>query len=114
MLNDTSLLNELERGFGVRHAADLRLVVLTAENAAAETVMGLYKNEATAKGSPFRIGPLRGIDDVETLTFEWVDWYNNRRLHGTLGNMPPEEYGAHLTTLKSSALNDEAANKKTA
>ena len=31
LLSDTSLLSELERGFGVRHAADSRLVVLTAE-----------------------------------------------------------------------------------
>jgi len=89
-------------------------VVLTAENAAAETVMGLYKNEAIAKGSPFRIGPLRGIDDVETLTFEWVDWYNNRRLHGTLGNMPPEEYERTYYAQIIGPLNDEAANKTAA
>jgi len=62
------------------------------DNAAAETVMGLYKNEAVAKNSPFITGPLKTLADVEELTFDWVDWYNNRRLHSSLGNMPPEEY----------------------
>ncbi|MGM7679392.1 integrase core domain-containing protein [Microbacterium sp. A94] len=63
-------------------------------NAAAETVMGLYKNEATQKGSPFWTGPLKTLADVEELTFDWVDWYNNERLHSALGNIPPEEFEA--------------------
>ena len=54
--------------------------------------MGLFKNEAVAKNSPFRTGPLTTIADVEEITFDWVDWYNNRRLHNTLGNIPPEKY----------------------
>ena len=62
------------------------------DNAAAETVMGLYKNEAVAKNSPFSTGPLKTLADVEELTFDWLDWYNNRRLRSSLGNMPPEEY----------------------
>ena len=78
--------------------------------AAAETVMGLYKNEAIAQGSPFRVGPLRGLEDVEVLTFEWVDWYNNRRLHTGLGNMPPDEYEDTYYAQNIGPLNDEAAN----
>jgi len=31
---------------------------------------------------------------VEWVTAGWVDWYNNRRLHSTLGDIPPEEYEA--------------------
>ena len=42
------------------------------DNAAAETVMGLFKNEAIAKNSPFRTGPLKGLPDVEEITFDWV------------------------------------------
>ena len=38
------------------------------DNAAAETVFGLVKNEAVATGSPFRTGPLRYLADVEALT----------------------------------------------
>ena len=62
------------------------------DNAAAETVMGLYENEAVAKNSPFITGPLKTLAHVEEFTFDWVDWYNNRRLHSSLGNMLPEEY----------------------
>ncbi|WP_424441802.1 integrase core domain-containing protein [Microbacterium sp.] len=68
-------------------------------NALAESTIGLFKNEAIRDGSPFRSGPLRTIDDVEWITAGWVDWYNARRLHSTLGDVPPDkfeqEYYAH-------------------
>jgi hypothetical protein len=54
--------------------------------------MGLFKNEAIAKTSPFRSGPLKGLPEVEEIVFDWVSWYNNDRLHSFLGNIPPEEY----------------------
>ena len=38
--------------------------------------------------------PLRTLDDVEYVTMEWVDLYNNRRLHSQLDYIPPEEYEA--------------------
>lgn len=62
------------------------------DNAAAESTIGLYKFEAVAAGSPFRTGPLRTMADVESLTMAYVHWYNNDRLHSSLGNVPPEEY----------------------
>ena len=37
---------------------------------------------------------MRTIDDVEYATMEWVDWYNNRRLHSRLDYVPPEEHEA--------------------
>jgi len=46
------------------------------DNAAAETVMGLFKNEAVAKDSPFRTGALKTESDVIEIVFEWVHWYN--------------------------------------
>ncbi|QIS24743.1 transposase [Nocardia terpenica] len=64
------------------------------DNALAESTIGLFKTEAVASGSLFLTGPLRTIDDVEYTTMEWVDWYNNRRLHSRLGHVPPEEYEA--------------------
>jgi putative transposase len=64
------------------------------DNALAETTIGLFKTEAVGPASPFRTGPLRTIDDVEYATMEWVDWYNNRRLHSQLNYIPPEEYEA--------------------
>ena len=62
------------------------------DNAAAETVFGLFKNEAVATGSPFRTGPLRHLADVEALTLNYVHWYNTDRLHSELGYLSPEEY----------------------
>jgi transposase InsO family protein len=62
------------------------------DNAAAETVMGLFKHEAIRADSPFRDGPLRGLGDVEKITLEYVDWYNHRRFHGALDQRTPDEY----------------------
>ena len=50
-----------------------------------------YASEGQA--SLFLTGPLKTIDDVEH-TMEWVDWYNNRRLHGQLDYVSPEEHEA--------------------
>jgi transposase InsO family protein len=84
------------------------------DNAVAESVIGLYKHEAAAAGSPFRVGPLRTLADVETLTMDYVDWYNNHRLHSLLDNLTPEEYEqAYYAQLAGSPTGD-AANKKTA
>ena len=55
---------------------------------------GCSGNEAIRDDSPFRDGPLRQLSDVEWVTFAWVDWYNERRLHSTLGNVPPDEFEA--------------------
>lgn len=73
-------------------AASIDTVGDAYDNAAAETVMGLFKNEVIADGSPFRTGPLKTASDVETITLAWVDWYNRQRLHSALGNVPPDEY----------------------
>jgi putative transposase len=57
------------------------------DNALAETVNGLYKTELIR-----RQGPWRTADQVELATLEWVDWWNRRRLHGAIGDVPPAEY----------------------
>jgi putative transposase len=64
------------------------------DNALAETTIGLFKTEAVGRHSPFLTGPLKTIDDVEYATMEWVDWYNNRRLHSRLDYVPPDEHEA--------------------
>ncbi|GGQ34859.1 putative transposase for insertion sequence element IS986/IS6110 [Streptosporangium pseudovulgare] len=57
------------------------------DNAPAETTIGSYTTEVI-----HRRGPWRGLDDVEITTMEWVDWYDNRRLHGACGDRPPAEF----------------------
>ena len=64
------------------------------DNALMETINGLYKTECI-RTDVFHSGPFKTIGDVEYATAAWVDWYNNRRLHGTLGMMTPVEYEAH-------------------
>lgn len=57
------------------------------DNALAETVIGLFKTEVIR-----RCGPWRNADEVEYAVLEWVDWYNNKRLLGSIGYVPPAEY----------------------
>ena len=57
------------------------------DNALAETINGLYKTEVIRKK-----GPWKGLDEVEYATLEWVDWFNNRRLFGPIGYLPPAEF----------------------
>ena len=56
------------------------------DNALAETINGLYKAELIRQK-----GLWRGIESVEFATLKWVDWYNNRRLMESIGNVPPAE-----------------------
>ncbi|AXH97987.1 IS3 family transposase [Ornithinimicrobium avium] len=69
------------------------------DNALMETVNGLYKAECI-RTTVFHAGPYKTLADVEYATAGWVDWYNTRRLHGSLGNVPPIEYEqAHYAAL---------------
>ena len=69
------------------------------DNALMETINGLYKAECI-RTTVFHDGPYKTIADVEYATAGWVEWYNNRRLHSSLGYVPPAEYeNAHYATL---------------
>ncbi len=69
------------------------------DNALMESINGLYKSECI-RTTVFHDGPYKSVSDVEFATAGWVDWYNNRRLHSTLGMMTPAEYEqAHYATL---------------
>lgn len=61
------------------------------DNALAETTNGLYKAECV-------YGPdTAGWDDVahlELATLGWVHWFNEARLHGHCGDVPPAEFEA--------------------
>lgn len=53
------------------------------DNALAESFNGLYKWELI-----HRQGPWNGLEDVEFATMTYVDWFNHRRLHGTITDGP--------------------------
>ena len=59
------------------------------DNALAETIIGLYKAEVIDHQ-----GPWRTASDVEYATLTWVDWFNHRRLLGSIGYIPPAELEA--------------------
>jgi putative transposase len=59
------------------------------DNAAAESLIGLFKTELIRSR-----GPWKGLDDVELATLEWVDWFNHRRLHSYCSDVPPAEFEA--------------------
>ena len=68
------------------------------DNALAEAVNGLYKAEVIRKR-----GPWRSLEQVELATAEWVDWWNHRRLHGAIGDLPPAEFEAHYHQQRDAA-----------
>jgi len=65
------------------------------DNALAETINGLFK-----AGVIHRRGPWRSFDAVDYAKFDWVDWFNNRRLLEPIGNIPPVEAEANSLRFK--------------
>jgi len=59
------------------------------DNALAEAVNALFKAEVI-----YRRGPWKSLEAVELAVLEWVDWFNNRRLLGPIGHIPPAEFEA--------------------
>jgi putative transposase len=57
------------------------------DNAMAESVIGLYKTECIGMDGPFKT-----IGQLELATCDWVDYYNNYRVHTSIGNITPIEY----------------------
>lgn len=104
VINDGELLHHSDAGsqyLAFRFSEELMLEGILAsvgsvgdayDNALAESTIGLFKTEAMAKNNPFHHGPFKTIADVEYTTAGWVDWYNNRRLHTSIGDIPPAEF----------------------
>ncbi|MCW2688738.1 MAG: putative transposase [Mycobacterium sp.] len=57
------------------------------DNALMESQIGLYKTELIK-----RRGPWRSLANVELATAEYVEWFNNQRLHTATGDITPSEY----------------------
>jgi transposase InsO family protein len=57
------------------------------DNALAESFNGLYKSELI-----YRRGPWRNVEHVEWAMLNYINWFNNRRLHESLGYVPPSEF----------------------
>jgi putative transposase len=73
------------------------------DNALAESVNSLYKAELIRRHS------WRTTADVERATGAWVGWWNEVRLHGACGNIPPAEFEAAYDHRATAAVPHEAA-----
>ena len=62
------------------------------DNALAETTNGLYKAECVF--GPDAPRPWNDVDELELATLSWVHWFNEERLHGHCGDIPPAEFEA--------------------
>ena len=62
------------------------------DNALAETTNGLYKTECVF--GPDAPRPWDDVDELELATLSWVHWFNEQRLHGHCGDVPPAEFEA--------------------
>ncbi len=71
------------------------------DNALAESVNSLYKAELVYGPDQ---GPWRTVADLELATLGWVHWFNNQRLHGYCGDIPPAEYEAVYDAERSPKL----------
>jgi putative transposase len=65
------------------------------DNALAESTIGQIKAELIKRHRPWRT-----LEQLEFALFEYLDWWNHRRLHGQIGMKPPVEaeaeyYGQH-------------------
>ena len=78
------------------------LDLVESRRSVAESMFGLFKNEAVASGSPFGTGPLRTLADAAAITMYYVDWYNPQRLHSLL-TMPHPKSSSRPTTLTKPA-----------
>src|SRR4029077_9740313 len=63
------------------------------DNAMAESIIGLYKNELVHQPAPWKTA-----GDVEPATLSWVHWWNTIRLLEPIGHIPPVEAEQHWMT----------------
>ena len=66
------------------------------DNAMAETINGLCKAEVI-----WRQRSWPSASAVEIATLNWVDWFNNHRLFGPIGHIPPAEAEANYYAASS-------------
>jgi transposase InsO family protein len=70
-------------------AASIGSVGDSYDNAMAEALHGTFKHELV-----YLHGPWRTRRQFERAAIDWIDWYNTRRLHREIGDIPPVEHEA--------------------
>jgi len=79
-------------------AASVGTVGDSYDNAMAESLNGSFKSELIERRKwSSRV-------EVELAIVEWIGWYNHRRLHSSLGYVPPVEFEAEWYSARDSAI----------
>ena len=66
------------------------------DNAMAESVVGLNKNECVKIDGPFKT-----VNELELATLDWMHWFNEHRLHSSIGYLAPIEAEQQYREMKS-------------
>ena len=64
------------------------------DNAMAEALNSLFKAECIRNPAMRPTGGWKNVSDVEIAVAEYIDWYNQRRLHSSLDYTAPAAYEA--------------------
>jgi len=75
------------------------------DNALCESTIGLFKTEAIDDGGP----TWTDRSAVEWQVARWVHWYNTRRLHSSIGYLPPIEFEHRPRQAKTTTPSPEVA-----
>ena len=119
MLQKGQLIHHSDHGsqyLSIRYSATLAAAGVTMsagtvgdsyDNALAESVNGLFKAELIR-----RHGPFRDVDHLTRSIMDWVDWYNNRRLHSWCEYVPPAEFEAMYYNGRSDSDDPAGSERK--
>jgi transposase InsO family protein len=81
-----AIIDGIMKAFKIRRSLSAKGTPV--DNAVSESMYNILKTEMVF-GETFKT-----LDELELRMFEFVNWYNNKRLHSTLGYVPPREYAA--------------------
>ena len=80
------VIDEIIEAFGIQRSLSAKGTPI--DNAVAESMYNIVKTEF-AFGEVFN-----DLDELELKWFDYVNWYNNVRIHGSLGYLSPVEFEA--------------------
>jgi transposase InsO family protein len=81
-----AIIDEIITAFGIERSLSAKGTPI--DNAVAESIYNIVKTEFVY-GEDFA-----DLDELQLKWFDYVNWYNNVRIHGTLGYVSPAEYEA--------------------
>jgi transposase InsO family protein len=83
------IIDDIISAFGMKRSLSAKGT--PCDNAVSESMYNILKTEM-AYGKTFET-----LDDLELELFQFVNWYNNKRLHGALGYLTPVEFKTNIS-----------------